>query len=65
MLHLSDTAFQFLDEATASLDESGQALLYRLLRSLPWRPAIITVGHRGTLREFHDRVFDFEPVPVT
>jgi vitamin B12/bleomycin/antimicrobial peptide transport system ATP-binding/permease protein len=62
---LAEPATIFLDEATASLDESGQALLYRLLRSLPWHPTIISVGHRGTLRQFHDRVFDLEPVPVT
>jgi putative ATP-binding cassette transporter len=48
----------FLDEATASLDEAGQTMVYRMLRDLPWRPTIISVGHRSTLPQFHDRVFD-------
>jgi putative ATP-binding cassette transporter len=55
---LAEPAVIFLDEATASLDESGQETLYRLLRDLPWHPTIISVGHRATLRQFHDRVFD-------
>ena len=58
---LADPATIFLDEATASLDESGQATLYRLLRDLPSHPTIISVGHRATLREFHDRVLDLAP----
>ncbi len=55
---LADPATIFLDEATASLDEPGQAMLYRLLRKLPSHPTIISVGHRATLREFHDRILD-------
>jgi vitamin B12/bleomycin/antimicrobial peptide transport system ATP-binding/permease protein len=51
----------FLDEATASLDEAGEGVLYRLLRDLPWHPTIISVGHRATLRQFHDRVFELTP----
>lgn len=46
----------FLDEATSALDEEGEAALYRLLREAPWRPTVVSVGHRSTLREFHDRV---------
>lgn len=55
---LADPGIIFLDEATASLDEHGQSMLYRLLRDLPSHPTIISVGHRPTLREFHDRVLD-------
>jgi len=58
---LAEPAVIFLDEATASLDESGQQTLYQLLRGLPWHPTIISVGHRRTLRQFHDRVFDLQP----
>jgi putative ATP-binding cassette transporter len=58
---LAEPAVIFLDEATASLDESGQEMLYRLLRDLPWHPTIISVGHRETLRQFHDREFDLAP----
>jgi putative ATP-binding cassette transporter len=59
---LAEPALIFLDEATASLDEAGQAMLYRLLRSLPWHPTIISVGHRITLPQFHDRVIDLAAV---
>jgi len=47
-----------MDEATSALDEPGEAALYRLLREAPRRPTIISVGHRSTLRQFHDQVFD-------
>jgi vitamin B12/bleomycin/antimicrobial peptide transport system ATP-binding/permease protein len=59
---LAEPGVIFLDEATASLDESGQEMLYRLLRDLPWHPTIVSVGHRATLRQFHDRVFELTPV---
>jgi len=58
---LAEPATIFLDEATASLDEEGQEMLYRVLRGLPWHPTIISVGHRATLRQFHDRVFELTP----
>ncbi|HEY6258343.1 MAG TPA: ABC transporter ATP-binding protein/permease [Xanthobacteraceae bacterium] len=58
---LAEPAIIFLDEATASLDEAGQKMVYQLLRDLPWHPTIISVGHRATLPEFHDRVFDLTP----
>jgi putative ATP-binding cassette transporter len=48
----------FLDEATSALDEAGEAELYRLLRSAPWHPTIVSIGHRATLRAFHDSVLD-------
>jgi len=46
----------FLDEATSALDEEGEAELYRLLKEAPWRPTIVSVGHRSTLRAFHDSI---------
>jgi len=45
----------FLDEATSALDESTEARLYRLLRSRLPRTALLSVGHRGTLRPVHAR----------
>jgi putative ATP-binding cassette transporter len=48
----------FLDEATSALDERSEAQLYRLLRAASWRPTIISVGHRSTLRSFHDQVVE-------
>src|ERR1700693_2672032 len=48
----------FLDEATSALDEHSEAQLYSLLRAASWRPTIVSVGHRGTLRGFHDRILE-------
>jgi vitamin B12/bleomycin/antimicrobial peptide transport system ATP-binding/permease protein len=48
----------FLDEATSALDEAAEMSLYRLLREASWRPTIVSVGHHGTLRRFHDTVVD-------
>ena len=51
-------ALLFLDEATSALDEVFEARLYGLLRAAPWRPTIVSVGHRSTLRSFHDQILD-------
>ena len=53
---LSKPAIVFLDEAISALDEAGEAALYTLLRKAPWRPTVVSVGHRGTLNRFHDRI---------
>jgi vitamin B12/bleomycin/antimicrobial peptide transport system ATP-binding/permease protein len=57
-LLLIQPALVFLDEATSALDEKSEAVLYRMLRDAPWRPAIVSVGHRSTLVRFHDRTLD-------
>jgi vitamin B12/bleomycin/antimicrobial peptide transport system ATP-binding/permease protein len=57
-LLLIQPALIFLDEATSALDEKSEATLYRMLRDAPWRPAIVSVGHRSTLIQFHDRTLD-------
>jgi len=51
-------AIVFLDEASSALDEACEAMLYRLLRSTEWRPTIVSIGHRSTLRAFHDEILD-------
>jgi len=59
-------ALLFLDEATSALDEVCEARLYGLLRTAPWRPTVVSVGHRSTLRGFHDQILDitaFSPLP--
>jgi putative ATP-binding cassette transporter len=48
----------FLDEATSALDEAAETALYRLLREAEWRPTIVSVGHHGSLRRFHEEVVD-------
>ena len=55
----------FLDEATSALDEAAEIALYRLLREAPWKPTIVSVGHHGTLRRFHDAVVDLAHSPVS
>jgi putative ATP-binding cassette transporter len=48
----------FLDEATSALDEAAETALYRLLREAEWHPTIVSVGHHGTLKRFHESVID-------
>jgi vitamin B12/bleomycin/antimicrobial peptide transport system ATP-binding/permease protein len=63
---LMKPALLFLDEATSALDEDAEAKLYGLLRAAPWRSTIVSVGHRSTLRGFHDQILDvaaFSPLP--
>jgi vitamin B12/bleomycin/antimicrobial peptide transport system ATP-binding/permease protein len=55
---LAEPAVVVLDEATSALDEAMETHLYRLLREAPWHPTIVSVGHRSTLRAFHDEVLD-------
>jgi vitamin B12/bleomycin/antimicrobial peptide transport system ATP-binding/permease protein len=55
---LMEPALLFLDEATSALDEISEAQLYGLLRAGSWRPTLVSVGHRSTLRNFHDHVLD-------
>ncbi|HZC58000.1 MAG TPA: ABC transporter ATP-binding protein/permease [Xanthobacteraceae bacterium] len=52
---LQEPDYLFLDEATASLDEPAEALLYRLLQERLKATAIISIGHRATLGAFHRR----------
>jgi vitamin B12/bleomycin/antimicrobial peptide transport system ATP-binding/permease protein len=55
----------FLDEATSALDEAAEMSLYRVLREAPWRPTIVSVGHHGNLRRFHDMVVDLARSPIS
>jgi putative ATP-binding cassette transporter len=55
----------FLDEATSALDEPAEAALYRLLREADWRPTIVSVGHHGTLKRFHEAIVDLGRQRVT
>jgi putative ATP-binding cassette transporter len=55
----------FLDEATSALGEAAEAVLYRLLRDESWHPTIVSVGHRSTLRRYHDTILDLADQPVS
>ena len=47
--------YLFLDEATASLDKSAEAAIYRLLDERLPHTTIVSIGHRSTLSAFHGR----------
>jgi putative ATP-binding cassette transporter len=49
-----------LDEATASLDEPGERMVYKLLREKLPAATIVSVGHRSTLKALHSRNVDME-----
>lgn len=51
-LFLKQPILAFLDEATSALDEPNERLLYEHLQALGL--AYVSVGHRSTLKEFHD-----------
>jgi putative ATP-binding cassette transporter len=57
LLHAPD--YLFLDEATASLDETSEAALYRLLEQRLAAATIVSIGHRSTLAAFHQRRLSF------
>jgi putative ATP-binding cassette transporter len=59
LLHAPD--YLFLDEATASLDEPSEAALYALLQQRLPHAALVSIGHRGTLRAFHGRSLALQP----
>jgi putative ATP-binding cassette transporter len=46
--------YLFLDEATASLDEASEAALYRLLAEKLKATTTVSIGHRSTLKAFHE-----------
>lgn len=57
-LFLRKPKFAFLDESTSSLDEVNEGLLYQLLKKSGI--GFISVGHRSTLIEHHDRLLKLD-----
>ena len=51
----------FLDEATSAVDEAAEARLYQLIRERLPDTTLLSVGHRSTLRAFHDRQLIVKP----
>jgi len=51
-IFLNKPQIAFLDEATSAVDERNEQLLYRNL--LETGISFVSVGHRSTLKEFHD-----------
>lgn len=58
-LLLQRPVYGILDEATSALDEPMEALLYQQLRDLG--VTYLSVGHRSSLRAYHDRVVTLAP----
>ena len=55
---LAEPKVIFLDEASSALDEASEARFYRMLREAPWKPTIVSVGHRSTLKALHEHALD-------
>ncbi|MBN8960733.1 MAG: ABC transporter ATP-binding protein/permease [Rhizobiales bacterium] len=58
---LAKPDYLFLDEATASLDETAEAKLYDLLATALPSTTIVSIGHRGTLDTLHAREIALTP----
>jgi len=53
----------FMDEATASLDEPAEAALYGALKERLPGTTIVSIGHRPTLKQWHDRRLELQRRP--
>jgi putative ATP-binding cassette transporter len=53
----------FMDEATASLDEASEAAIYRALKDRLPGTTMVSIGHRPTLRQWHDRRLELRRQP--
>ncbi len=53
----------FMDEATASLDEPAEAAIYAALRERLPATTLVSIGHRPSLRQWHDRRLDLQRAP--
>ena len=53
----------FMDEATASLDDGSEAVVYEALkRGLP-TATMVSIGHRPALQKWHDRRLELQRAP--
>ena len=53
----------FMDEATASLDDAAETAVYEALkRQLP-TTTMVSIGHRPSLRQWHDRRIELQRAP--
>jgi putative ATP-binding cassette transporter len=52
---LNKPGWLFLDEATSALPEDDQASLYRLLKERLRDTTLVSIGHRESLTQFHDK----------
>lgn len=54
-IFLQQPTMVFLDEATTALDEPTEDILYRRLRDTLPQALVVSVGHRSTLQQYHDK----------
>jgi putative ATP-binding cassette transporter len=48
----------FLDESTSALDEAMEAYLYKTLKERLPTATVVSIGHRATLKPWHDKVLN-------
>jgi putative ATP-binding cassette transporter len=53
----------FMDEATASLDDASESTVYNALRQGLPNATMVSIGHRPTLRQWHDRRLELQRRP--
>jgi vitamin B12/bleomycin/antimicrobial peptide transport system ATP-binding/permease protein len=53
----------FLDEATASLDDETEAAVYDALKTRLPTTTLVSIGHRPSLRQWHDRRLELQRTP--
>ena len=53
----------FLDEATASLDEAAETAVYGELKARLPDMTLVSIGHRPSLRQWHDRHLELQRAP--
>ena len=49
----------FMDEVTSAMDEPNESKLYAMLKDELKDSIMISVGHRSTLENMHNRILDF------
>src|ERR1044071_3517600 len=53
----------FMDEATASLDEAMETAVYEALKQRLPSMTMVSIGHRPSLRQWHDRQIELKRAP--
>lgn len=53
---LAEPDVVFLDEATSAMDEESEAACYEMLKTHLPKATIISIGHRSTVKKYHDKI---------
>jgi vitamin B12/bleomycin/antimicrobial peptide transport system ATP-binding/permease protein len=53
----------FMDEATASLDDAAEAAVYSELKARLPGTTMVSIGHRPSLRQWHDVSLELQREP--